>query len=184
MLFRSLQELKMTLQLKPSESMPVNTIDSEALQSLLQDSRLSEFHSLPYSLFSQEENNNTHFNKRNIDYQRTLESVMNSGDRNEDINSYDNQGYTMLANAVRFGLLELTKELLSKGANPNILSGKERASCFQIALKKGNVNIVQLLLDHQVSLKYKDNIGRSNSHYAAWGGNLAFLKKKIGRAHV
>jgi len=177
-LLNLLQELKMTLQLKPSESMPVNTIDSEALQPLLQDSRLSEFHSLPYSLY-QEEKNNTHFNKRNIDYQRSLERAMNSVNRNEDINSYDNQGYTMLANAVRFGLLELTKELLSKGANPNILSGKERASCFQIALKKGNNNIVQLLLDHQVSLKYKDNIGRSNSHYAAWGGNLAFLKKSI-----
>ncbi len=61
-------------------------------------------------------------------------------------------------------------KLVNNGADVHLLCNAKEENLWHIALKNKNPNLVQLLLDHQVSITQRDNIGRMPYHWAARHG--------------
>lgn len=69
-------------------------------------------------------------------------------DAGADINVQDGDGHTALMYAVKGTHETVIHFLLQKGANVNAQSKKQRVTALIVAAAIGNVDVVQLLLDH------------------------------------
>lgn len=61
-------------------------------------------------------------------------------------------------------------KLLNNGADVHLLCNAKEENLWHIALKNKNPNLAKLLLDQQVSITQRDNIGRMPYHWAARHG--------------
>lgn len=70
--------------------------------------------------------------------------------------------------AIDSGRLEYVKKLLELGANPN-LEPENGETPAQVAVKKGGLHILEVLVQHGAQLSYKDRVGRGVlSHAIVW----------------
>ena len=81
---------------------------------------------------------------------------------NCDINKQDMDGDTALMVSSRIGDQDISKELLLRGANPNLIN-KSGASALLWAVANGSVETVEMLLEKGADLNYVD--GRGNSAF-------------------
>ncbi|WP_163832431.1 ankyrin repeat domain-containing protein [Spartinivicinus ruber] len=77
--------------------------------------------------------------------------------RGGNLDLQDGGGYTPLMHAVCKNRVDTVKLLLSKGANPNYCNKAQ--SVLDIAVKKGNRKIINLLLEHGAKINQQDNKG-------------------------
>ncbi len=83
--------------------------------------------------------------------------------------------WTDLHDAAYYGDLERVKELLKKGADPNI-KNYEGWTPLHIAASKGHVDIARLLLEHGADPDAEDNYGFTPLHTAAYKGRVDMVK--------
>jgi ankyrin repeat protein len=74
------------------------------------------------------------------------------------------QGATSLHLAAYYGRTESVKVLLNLGANPDSVDFNH-STPLHIAIKQGNIKIVQLLKNHNADLNIKDKFGHLPSYY-------------------
>jgi ankyrin repeat protein len=79
------------------------------------------------------------------------------------------RGYmgTLLTDAVQSGNVKLVKDLIAKGANPNVADALQ-ISPLQRAAELALEEIVRVLLQHGADPNYRDTAGMTPLHYAAW----------------
>jgi ankyrin repeat protein len=80
-------------------------------------------------------------------------------------------GRTNLHKAALVGDAERVKELLKKGANPNIKNEKGRTP-LHAAAYKGHVEVARLLLEHGADPNTQDKDGNTPLHWAAYKGHV------------
>uniref|UniRef100_A0AAR2LKJ2 Euchromatic histone-lysine N-methyltransferase 1b n=1 Tax=Pygocentrus nattereri TaxID=42514 RepID=A0AAR2LKJ2_PYGNA len=83
-----------------------------------------------------------------------------------DINCQDDGGWTAMIWATEYKHIEIVKQLLSKGADPNIRD-KEENICLHWAAFSGSVDITQILLDAKCDLNTVNIHGDSPLHIAS-----------------
>lgn len=81
------------------------------------------------------------------------------------VDVHSGNGITALRWACVSGLQLITRLLLNKGADPNIIGDGSTPFLRSIEMKK--YDIVQMLLSHDISVNVQDNTGNSALHYAA-----------------
>jgi len=97
-----------------------------------------------------------------------------------DIRSPD--GYTALQLASFLGQLETASALVLAGADPNVRSNNSmHVTAMHAALAGGNLEIVQMLLEHGGSAKKAGGGRWTPLHYAAAMGNIELVRELIKR---
>lgn len=85
----------------------------------------------------------------------------------ENINHQDLNGMCLLHVAAQESNLEVTKELLQKGANPNIIDKYGNSPLWMATFNaKGNYEVVKLLIESKADPNHKNNAGRSPLDFA------------------
>ena len=84
-------------------------------------------------------------------------------------------GWTDLHSAAFDGNVEEVKELLKKGANPNVRE-KDGDTPLHVAARKGSVDVVELLLKHGADPNILDKYGWTPLHNAAREGHVEVVK--------
>lgn len=89
------------------------------------------------------------------------------GDEAENINSQDSKGRTALHEAVISDSMECARLLLMNGADPNVRSyfqsesttSSSSKSCLHLAVQRGNLDMVRLLIEFNADIFLRDNDG-------------------------
>ena len=87
-----------------------------------------------------------------------------------DIDGKDSCGRTALSWAAARGDHGITKQLLTDGADPNVV-GKDGRTPLHWAAQSGNPEIMQELLDHNADIHIRDKSKRIALHYTACNHN-------------
>lgn len=74
------------------------------------------------------------------------------------LNSYDENGYTLLIRAIHYNFYDLVEKLIKKGADVNFKSSSG-AYPIHYAVITGNINILKILYENGANLNVKDNMG-------------------------
>ena len=80
------------------------------------------------------------------------------------------------------GELNVTRELLLAGADPNTRGGRNNSTCLMEAVRRNHQAVVNLLLAQpSIEVNAKDNSNRTALHYACHRGssNIAILSKLL-----
>src|SRR5437868_1010291 len=94
----------------------------------------------------------------------------------DDINAYDNKGWTALHYAVMFGQKDMVEKLLKKRAACKMV--KQSTSALLLAVQMGEKNIVQLLLDHWTEAEIlQSNFEDQNALHVATQSNKIEIAK-------
>lgn len=122
------------------------------------------------------------------DEQRKIISVVKKGDRDlfinliqnyltssNDLNFYDEEGWTILHHAVEEGNLKIVKLLLRFNCNINHRSNKKQTPLHR-AVINGYFDISRLLIDHGSSVFYSDDENNNAFHFCAIEGHYELLK--------
>ena len=95
-------------------------------------------------------------------------------DKGADPNKKNSQnGYHPLITAVIIDDLVIATLLLKSGADPNMISNESTA--LIIAVKSGNIPLVNLLIKHGCDIDVRDNPGKIAMDYAQETGNTEIL---------
>ena len=79
-----------------------------------------------------------------------------------------------------FGKLQLARELLLAGADPNTKVGRDNWTCLMRAIRGNHEEVVDLLLAQPgLDVNAKNNSNRTALHYACDKGNIAILSKLL-----
>ncbi len=91
-------------------------------------------------------------------------------------------GLTPLRVAVQRERTDLTEMLLNAGANPDLKDKHENGTALHLAVTKGNVDLVNILLPHVKDINPADRLGHTPLYYAANYGHkqIARLLKDKG----
>ena len=77
------------------------------------------------------------------------------------------------------GKLQMARELLLAGADPNTKAGRDNWTCLMRAIRGNHEEVVDLLLAQPgIEVNAKDN-NRTALHYACHTGNIAILSKLL-----
>ena len=77
------------------------------------------------------------------------------------------------------GKLQMARELLLAGADPNTKAGRDNWTCLMQAIWRNHEEVVDLLLAQPgIEVNAKDN-NRTALHYACHTGNIAILSKLL-----
>ena len=78
------------------------------------------------------------------------------------------------------GKLQMARELLLAGADPNTKAGRDNWSCLMEAIWRNHEEVVDLLLAQPgLDVNAKDNNSNTALHYACYTGNIAILSKLL-----
>ena len=78
------------------------------------------------------------------------------------------------------GELQMARELLLAGADPNTKAGRDNWRCLMEAIWRNHEEVVDLLLAQPgIEVNAKDNNNRTALHYASHTGNIAILSKLL-----
>ncbi|UEG52219.1 ankyrin repeat domain-containing protein [Mucilaginibacter daejeonensis] len=92
------------------------------------------------------------------------------------VHEYNADGFTPLALACYFGQYEAARYLIYKGADVNQpINGNTGIRPIHLAAAGDQLDIVRMLLEHNVSINTQHDTGTSPLHYAAQNGNLEML---------
>jgi len=89
-----------------------------------------------------------------------------------DVNAQDKSGQSALTYAVKRSFRETTKFLLEEGANVNVQSRKNGVTPLMIAAVAGDLQMIQLLLDHGADPALATNFGQTATSLAQKKGNM------------
>lgn len=99
------------------------------------------------------------------------------------INNMDSNGWTVLMYAVcGSGSPELVRELLNRGANPNLKYGSREKTVLICAVEKGDADVVKVLLQERCDLEVKDADGWTALIHAVKLGNTD-IARMVTLAH-
>jgi ankyrin repeat protein len=93
-----------------------------------------------------------------------------------DINSKDGDGQTALLYAAKRSFNQTAAFLLENGAEVDVQGNKQGATALILAAGWGNVELVQMLLDHGADPSVTDRFGQTARMAASDRGNLAVLE--------
>ena len=113
-----------------------------------------------------------------------IQTVVRFLDEGGDVNAYDYMGYTLLWQSARYSKVELCRELLARGADPNLRDRRDTMLsplCLAILAAEGGISkpfprlvaawsatpsgrLFQMLVESGADLNYRTFIG--------WGGNF------------
>jgi ankyrin repeat protein len=94
----------------------------------------------------------------------------------EVVHTYNKDGFTPLALACYFGQYEAARYLIFKGADVNQpLDGNSGIRPIHLAVAQDHVDIVRMLIEHNVQINIQHHTGISPLHYAAKHGNPDML---------
>lgn len=99
----------------------------------------------------------------------------------KNIDHQNNIGATALVMAASSSDLEYTRELLKRGANPNIKFNKREFSILMDAAMEGNLELITMLLEHGANINTTDNTGKSALHYSCIEGHLKVTELLISK---
>lgn len=88
----------------------------------------------------------------------------------------DNYGEAAIHQAAAFGSIPMTRMLLEKGTNPNLVSKDTGWGPLHWACYAGNVNICELLLKHGAGLDIKDRTGKSPTQIAVANSRFTLIR--------
>lgn len=92
------------------------------------------------------------------------------------VNDYNDDGFTPLALACYFGHYEVARYLILKGADVNqSLNNSLGIYPLHLAVASNNIDIVRMLIEHNVQINVQQNSGVSALHYAAKHGDPDML---------
>lgn len=92
------------------------------------------------------------------------------------VHQHNEDGFTPLALACYFGQYEAARYLIFKGANVNQpLSGKSGICPIHLAVAQNHVDIVRMLMEHNVQINIQHHTGITPLHYAAKHGDPDML---------
>ncbi len=92
------------------------------------------------------------------------------------VNEYNADGFTPLALACYFGHYEVARYLILKGADVNKSLNNSLGICpLHLAVANNNLDIVRMLIEHNVQINVQQNSGVSALHYAAKHGDAEML---------
>jgi ankyrin repeat protein len=92
------------------------------------------------------------------------------------IHEYNADGFTPLALACYFGQYEAARYLIYKGADVNQpLSGNSGIRPIHLAVARDHVDMVNMLIEHNVQINIQHHTGITPLHYAAKHGNPDML---------
>lgn len=96
------------------------------------------------------------------------------------LNSFSADGFTALGLASFFGHFTLVKQLLDKGANPNIASNNQfKVAPIHSACAISAIDIAELLIKHGANVNAKQTQGVTPLHSAAHNGQTKLSKLLI-----
>lgn len=105
----------------------------------------------------------------------TVNQILNTTP--ELLNSYSSDGFTALGLGSFFGHLSLVKQLLDKGANPNIASNNQfKVAPIHSACAISHFDIAKLLIEHGADINTKQMHGVTPLHSAAHNGQEKLAK--------
>lgn len=105
----------------------------------------------------------------------TVNQILNTTP--ELLNSYSSDGFTALGLGSFFGHLSLVKQLLDKGANPNIASNNQfKVAPIHSACAISHFDIAKLLTEHGADINTKQMHGVTPLHSAAHNGQEKLAK--------
>ena len=105
----------------------------------------------------------------------TPEWVQGCLDAGADPNARDDDGYTLLLWAVRWGNTRIVELLLGAGADPNVQGINEKTPLHKAAYRR-DPTLLELLLGAGADPNVRDNIGYTPLHWAATGGNTPLVE--------
>ncbi|MFD1257577.1 ankyrin repeat domain-containing protein [Mucilaginibacter terrae] len=92
------------------------------------------------------------------------------------IHQYNDDGFTPLALACYFGQYEAARYLLFKGADVNQpLNGNSGIRPIHLASAQNHIDVVRMLIEHNVQINIQHHTGITPLHYAAKQGNTEML---------
>jgi ankyrin repeat protein len=92
------------------------------------------------------------------------------------VHQHNGDGFTPLALACYFGQYETARYLIFKGADVNQpLSGNSGIRPIHLAVARDHVDIVRMLIEHNVQINIQHHTGITPLHYAAKHGNPDML---------
>lgn len=98
------------------------------------------------------------------------------------INSFSSDGFTILGLASYFGHKDLVKQLLDKGADPNIPANNQfRVTPLHSACAISNIEIARLLIENGADIHARQMHGVTPLHSAAHNGQTKLAKLLIER---
>jgi serine/threonine protein kinase len=114
----------------------------------------------------------TYLNNSN-DNERLIRLLL---DRGAKVNVADQDGQTPLSLAVARNNVAIAKLLLNAGATVTVPGSQGEMALWQSAIVYGNVEMLELLLEHGANINAKDNSGITPLHAAIQTGNLSITK--------
>ena len=92
------------------------------------------------------------------------------------VHQYNQDGFTPLALACYFGQYEAARYLIFKGADVNqALSGGSGICPIHLAVAGNHIDVVRMLLEHNVQINIQHHTGITPLHYAAKHGDPDML---------
>ena len=94
------------------------------------------------------------------------------------------RGSTALHYACNFQLVEITKLLLDKGADPNIIEYELDFHPIFYAVVQNNLEITKMLINKRAQIGHQDYLGNTVIHYAIMNKHIAILDYIINHYHI
>ncbi|GAB2691916.1 hypothetical protein GCM10027037_14060 [Mucilaginibacter koreensis] len=94
----------------------------------------------------------------------------------DSVNDFNDDGFTPLALACYFGHYEVARYLILKGADVNQCLNNSLNICpLHLAVASNNIDIVRMLIEHNVQINVQQSSGINALHYAAKHGDPDML---------
>lgn len=105
-------------------------------------------------------------------------------DAGANVNAQDSFGWTSLHIAVYYDCKDITKLLISRGANVNYINGNTNITALNLAINQCSTDMVKLLLDNGASVYSQDNKGDTPLHMAAFFGHKDVVELLINKGAI
>ena len=152
--------------------------DSEGRTSLMISSSEGHLELVTYLLWSIYDNIQSMNSNEFMEMINNTESTFADDPKNcrkDYINCIDDNGFTALMHAVHKGKFDIVKELLNKGANPNIHDHLGNSPIIE-ASYQNYIEIVKILLKHESKINHKDRNGITALIEASQSGHEDIVK--------
>ena len=97
-------------------------------------------------------------------------------DYGADVNAEDHWGWSLLHYTTYAGNADMTKMLLEKGANPNIVERTEGRTPLHYAAQRGEKTQAEMLLAHGANMDTRDWYGKTSLFLATEGGHTEIIE--------